>query len=121
MPNLAMEAIWVDQSRESDRIESSPWHKHFLEATNGATKFHGFVVSSPMDDALAHRDDHQPVSSPNPSVHSPALPTPGSRAESPNAAKRAASRPDRELKFFGLSAQTSAKCLAGVLLTQFAT
>src|SRR5260221_4362180 len=30
-------------------------------------------------------------------------------------------RPDRELKFFGLSAQTSAKCLAGVLLTQFAT
>ncbi len=52
MPNLAMEAIWVDQSRESDRIESSPWHKHFLEATNGATKFHGFVVSSPMDDAL---------------------------------------------------------------------
>ena len=33
----------------------------------------------------------------------------------------AASRPDRELKFFGLSAQTSAKCLAGVLLTQFTT
>jgi hypothetical protein len=33
----------------------------------------------------------------------------------------AASRPDRELKFFRLSAQTSAKCLAGVLLTQFAT
>jgi TIR domain len=33
----------------------------------------------------------------------------------------AASRPDREMKFFGLSAQTSAKCLAGVLLTQFAT
>jgi hypothetical protein len=33
----------------------------------------------------------------------------------------AASRPDREVKFFGLSAQTSAKCLAGVLLTQFAT
>jgi hypothetical protein len=33
----------------------------------------------------------------------------------------AVSRPDRELKFFGLSAQTSAKCLAGVLLTQFAT
>jgi len=30
MPNLAMEAIWVDQSRESDRIESSPWHKHFI-------------------------------------------------------------------------------------------
>jgi hypothetical protein len=49
MPNLAMEAIWVDQSRESDRIESSPWHKHFLEATNGATKFHGFVVSTPID------------------------------------------------------------------------
>jgi hypothetical protein len=33
----------------------------------------------------------------------------------------AASRPDRELKFFGLSAQTSANRLAGVLLTQFAT
>jgi hypothetical protein len=29
--------------------------------------------------------------------------------------------PDRELKFFGLSAQTSANRLAGVLLTQFAT
>jgi hypothetical protein len=49
MPNLAMEAIWVDQSRESDRIESSPWHKHFLEATNEQRNFMGSWLSTPMD------------------------------------------------------------------------
>lgn len=29
----AMEAIWVDLSREPDRIESPPWHKNVLEET----------------------------------------------------------------------------------------
>ena len=30
---MAMEAIWVDLSREPDRIESPPWHKDVLEET----------------------------------------------------------------------------------------
>ena len=30
---MAMEALWVDLSREPDRIESPSWHKDVLEET----------------------------------------------------------------------------------------
>ena len=57
----AMEAIWMDLSREPDRIESPPWHKDVLEETerrveSGEATFSDWEKGPNIQEAPAGQD-----------------------------------------------------------------
>jgi hypothetical protein len=57
----AMEAIWMDLSREPDRIESPPWHKDVLEETerrveSGEATFSDWEKGPKIQEAPAGQD-----------------------------------------------------------------